>query len=130
MQLTKEASVFFAGSILCNGPLTTVLLVDIDAVCLDPIAHRYVTSVGVWLLGGGLQPPPPPPPYLHLYLLSPVLYLNWPQLPADMPCVQDRQRDDASWFNYVYNIAIFLINSSHSLQPPWDLNVGGESFDF
>ena len=25
------------------------------------------------------------------------LYLNWPQLPADMPCVQDRQRDDASW---------------------------------
>ena len=25
---------------------------------------------------------------------------NVPQLPADRPCVWDRQRDDASWFNY------------------------------
>ena len=55
---------------------------------------------------------------------------NVPQLPAGRPCVGDRQRDDAPWFNYVNNIAIFLINSSHSLQSPWDISVGGESLIF
>ena len=73
--------------------------------------------------GEGFSPPPPPPPPTPPLptLVSPLphlcgsLYLNWPQLPADRPCVQDRQRDDASWFNYVYNIALFLINSSSSL---------------
>ena len=49
---------------------------------------------------------------------------------TDRPCVGDRQRDDASWFNYVNNIALFLINSSHSLQSPWDISVGGESLIF
>ena len=85
---------------------------------------------GLW--GEGFSPPPPTPVPT---LVSPLphlcgsLYLNWPQLPADRPCVQDRQRDDA-WFNYVYNTALFLTNSSHSLQSPWDLSVGGESLIF
>ena len=86
--------------------------------------HRYVTSVGVWLSkksggswgGRGRS---------YTYISSPgSLYLNWPQLPGDRPCVQGRQRDD------VYNIALFLISSSHSLQPPWDLSVGEESLIF
>ena len=76
---------------------------------------------GLW--GQGFSPPPVPTLVSPLPHFSMSLYLNWPQLPADRPCVQDRQRDDASWFNYVYNIALFLINSSHSLQSPWDLIV-------
>ena len=100
------------------------------------VAHRYVTSVGVGRAPSLPPPPPPPPPGPVPRLVSPLphfsmsLYLNWPQLPADRPCVRDRQRDDASWFNYVYNIALFLINSSHSLQSPWDLSMGGESLIF
>ena len=72
---------------------------------LDPIAHRYVTSVGVWPSkkigkamrrvggggGGGCS--------YTCISSSGSSHLNWPQLPAHRPCAQDRQHDDASWFN-------------------------------
>ena len=61
---------------------------------LDPIAH---TSVGGWLSKkSGRRASVSPLPHFCVSL-----FLDWPQLPADRPCVRDQQHVDTSWFNYV-----------------------------
>ena len=91
--------------------------------------HRYVTSVHGSVACGGRASAPP---YLHLYLLSPIsvglcisIGHNYLQIG-----VRDRQRDRCLMVQLRVQIALFLINSSHSLQQPWDLSVGGESSIF
>ena len=104
-----------------------------SAVCLDPIAHRYVTSVGVWLSKKVGGPEGFSPPYLHFYLLSPIsvgLCITCTTTWRDRPCVRDRQRDDASWFNYVYNIALFLIKFFSLIAITLGPQCGREVFDF